>query len=132
MAEPMSSTGIAVVLKVWGVVAILSIAVFFTWLVVVMTRLPRSRSEWTVSLISTVFGSIAGGGFIVQKYSLHTWTDNIYGACAIGGIYFIAGLPIWAIIRWTFNYINGREDANIFEVIKEVKSELSELKGDKE
>jgi hypothetical protein len=44
--------------------------------------------------------------------------------CAIGGIMFCCGLPFWAIVRWTFNYINSRENATIFEVAKEVKKEI--------
>lgn len=129
MTEPVSSTGILVALKLYGLLIILTIAIILTWLVVIMTRLPRTRSEWAVSLISTAIGSIAGGGFLVQHYGLHTWANNLYGACAMGGLYFISGLPVWAIIRWTFNYINKREDANILDVIRETKKAI---KGDDE
>lgn len=127
MAEPVSSTGVAVVIKLYGVLAILSVAALLAWLVVIMTRLPRSRSEWVVSLISTALGSITGGAFIVQKYGLHTWAENMYGALALGGLFFISGLPVWAVIRWVFNYVNKREDFDIIQIIKEAKKEI---KGD--
>lgn len=117
MAEPVSSTGVAMATKIYGVLII----AFLSWLVVVMTRVPRTRGEWVVSLITTVLGSIAGGAFIIQKYDLHLWTENIYGALAIGGVFFAAGLPIWAITRWTFNYINDREHFDISQIVREVR-----------
>lgn len=129
MTEPVSSTGLAVAIKLYGLLTIITLAIVLTWLVVIMTRLPRTRSEWAVSLITTAIGSIAGGGFLVQHYELHTWANNLYGACAMGGLYFISGLPVWAIIRWTFNYINKREDANILDIIRETKKAI---KGDDE
>lgn len=124
MAEPVSSTGVAIAVKIYGITFIALLA----WLVVVMSRLPRTRQEWVVSLITTVLGSIAGGAFIIQKYSLHAWTDNHFGALAIGGVFFIAGLPVWAITRWLFNYINDREGVHIFQIIREIRNII---KGDK-
>ncbi|RLZ06641.1 hypothetical protein EAH57_15500 [Acinetobacter sp. 2JN-4] len=126
MAEPMSSgVGVATVIKVYGMwflMAIAAIAVVLGYLVVIMTRMPRTRSEWVVSLITTVVGSIAGGGFLIQHFELHDYLLTWSGLCAIGGIFFAAGLPFWAIIRWTFNYVNAREDATIFDVAKEMKN----------
>lgn len=124
MAEPVSSTGVAIAVKIYGIILIALLA----WLVVVMTRLPRTRQEWVVSLITTVLGSIAGGAFIIQKYNLHAWTDDHFGALAIGGVFFIAGLPVWAITRWLFNYINDREGVHIFQIIHEIRNII---KGEK-
>lgn len=131
MTEPVStSTGIAVLVKLYGILFILSVAAFLAWLVVIMTRMPRTRSEWVVSLITTLIGSLTGGAFIVQKFSLHIWAENPYGAVALGGVFFIAGLPVWAIIRWVFNYVNDREGMDIIEVIKEAKKAIKEIKDE--
>ena len=130
MTEPVSSTGAVILVKLYGMLSILAVAAFFAWLVVVMTRIPRTRSEWVVSLVTTAVGSITGGAFLVQRFNLHDWVTNMYGALAIGGIFFITGLPVWAIVRWSFNYINVREDMDIVEVIKEVKQAVKEIKGE--
>lgn len=125
MAEPVSSgVGVAAAIKVYGMVillAIVGVAVALGYLVVVMTRMPRTRSEWVVSLVTTVVGSIAGGGFIIQRFGLHEYATTWAGLCTIGGIFFITGLPIWAIARWWFNYVNARENATIIEVGEELK-----------
>ncbi|MCJ0830496.1 hypothetical protein MN869_18965 [Acinetobacter sp. NIPH1876] len=121
MAEPVSSSAGAVAIKMYGLAAIIAVVVLLGYLVVVMTRMPRSRSEWVVSLITTVIGSIGAGGFIIQHFAMHDYATTWAGMCAIGGIFFTTGLPFWAIIRWTFNYVNDREDATILEVGKELK-----------
>lgn len=125
MAEPVSSTGITVALKVYGSVFILAVAALLAYLVVIMTRMPRSREEWVVSLITTVVGSIAGGSFIVQYFQLHFYVYNWFGALALSGIVFASGLPFWAITRWLFNYVNKNEESNLFEIIKEIKNGLN-------
>ncbi|MCH7295478.1 hypothetical protein [Acinetobacter higginsii] len=121
MAEPMSSSAGAVAIKMYGLGVLIAVVIALGYLVVVMTRMPRSRSEWVVSLVTTVIGSIGGGGFIIQHFAMHDYATTWAGMCAIGGIFFATGLPFWAIIRWTFNYINAREGATILEVGKELK-----------
>jgi hypothetical protein len=125
MAEPVSSgVGAAAIVKFYGLITILSIAASLAYLIVVMTRVPRTRREWVISLVTTLVGSIAGGSLVVQKFSLHDWSTNWFGMCALGGIIFCCGLPFWAIVRWSFNYINARENATIFDVVNEVKKEI--------
>ncbi|ENW95797.1 hypothetical protein [Acinetobacter sp. NIPH 298] len=125
MAEPMSSgVGIATAIKIYGMwflIIIAAVAAALGYLVVIMTRMPRSRSEWVVSLITTVVGSIAGGGFIIQHFGLHDYATTWAGLSALGGLFFTAGLPFWAIIRWTFNYVNTHEDSTILDVARDVK-----------
>ncbi len=121
MAEPVSSGAGVVAIKMYGVGVILAIVIALGYLVVVMTHMPKTRSEWVVSLVTTVMGSIAGGGFVIQYFSLHNYITTWEGLCAVGGLFFASGLPFWAIIRWTFNYINKKEGATIFEVVKDVK-----------
>ncbi len=61
MAEPVSSGAGAVAIKMYGIGAIITVVIALGYLVVIMTRMPRSRSEWVVSLVSTVIGSIGAG-----------------------------------------------------------------------
>ena len=121
MAEPVSSGAGAVAIKMHGIGAIITVVIALGYLVVIMTRMPRSRSEWVVSLVSTVIGGIGTGGFIIQHFAMHDYAATWAGLCAIGEIFFAAGLPFWAIIRWTFNYVNARENATILDVGKELK-----------
>lgn len=121
MAEPVSSGAGAVAIKMHGLGVFIAVVIALGYLVVVMTRMPRSRSEWVVSLITTVIGSIGAGGFVIQYFSIHDYATTWAGLCAVGGLFFVSGLPFWAIIRWTFNYINAREGATILDVGKELK-----------
>jgi hypothetical protein len=55
MAEPVSSgVGAAAIVKFYGLITILSIAASLAYLIVVMTREPRSRKEWVISLVTTL------------------------------------------------------------------------------
>lgn len=121
MAEPMSSGAGAVAIKMYGLAAIIAVVIALGYLVVVMTRMPRSRSEWIVSLVTTVIGSIGAGGFIIQHFSMHDYSTTWAGMCAIGGIFFVTGLPFWAVARWFFKYVNDSEGKNILEISKEIK-----------
>ncbi len=129
MAEPISSSAAAYI-KMFGVGLILTLAILFVNAVVLMTRMPRTRQEWAVGLISTVVSSLALGSAVIIKLGLLTWirvTDPVemwVGMVAIGGVLFTCGLPGWALIRWTFNFINAREGATIIDVIKEIKDEV--------
>lgn len=125
MAEPVSSgVGAAALFKLYGLLAILSVAASLAYLIVVMTRMPRTRKEWVVSLVTTLVGSIAGGSFVVQKFGMHEWALNWFGMCALGGIIFCCGLPFWAVVRWTFNYIEKKEGSDIFEVASDVRNSV--------
>ena len=126
MTEPVSSSVAAV--KIYTLMVVLGISAALAYLVVIMTRLPRTTEEWVVSLVTTVVGSIGGGAYTIQYFGLHAYAQNWFGMCALGGIVFVAGLPFWAIARWTFNYINQREHKNIIEIVSEIKKEI---KGDK-
>ncbi len=64
--------------------AIITVVVALGYLVVIMTRISCSRSEWVVSLVSTVIGSIEAGGFIIQHFSMHDYATTWAGMCAIG------------------------------------------------
>lgn len=124
MSEPVSAYGVGALFKAFGLGIIIAVAMILVYLVVIMTRMPRTRQEWAVGLITTVVSSLAGGSFLIVKYQLHAWNSDIYGQMALGGFYFACGLPGWAVIRWIFNFINQRENANIIDIVREVRDEI--------
>lgn len=124
MSEPFSTMGIGAGLKAYGAGLIIGLFIVMVWLVVIMTRMPRTRQEWAVGLITTVVSSLAGGSFLIVKYQLHAWNNDVYGMMALGGFYFACGLPGWALVRWVFNFINKRDGSDILDVVREVKDEI--------
>ena len=97
--------------------------------VVLMTRMPRSPQEWGVGLICTVVSSLAGGSFIIVKWGLHEWVTDVWGMIALGGFFFVCGLPGWALVRWIFNFIDKQEGKTIVEVIKEFKKARKDIEN---
>lgn len=89
--------------------------------VVMCTMTPRCPKEWAVGLISTVVASIGGGAAVIQHFGLQSWAYDPIGLVAMLGLVFACGLPGWAIVRWLFNYMTSRQNANIADVIKEAK-----------
>jgi hypothetical protein len=90
MAEPVSSGAGAVAIKMHGLGVFIAVVIALGYLVVVMTRMPRSRSEWVVSLITTVIGSI---GLVVLLFSISLCmiTQQHGQGCAIGGFSLLRG-----------------------------------------
>ena len=127
MPEPTSSgvAGAAVAYKAFGgtAAAVASGATLAAVVVMLMTP-PRDKREWAVGLISTVVSSIGGGAFTVEHFGLHLWAFSTLGLCALGGLIFACGLPGWAMVRWTFAFIDKRRDDSIDEVAKDVKELL--------
>lgn len=126
--EPVSTSGVATFLKFYGMIIVTTLAITMVATVVLMMRFPRSPQEWAVGLICTVVSSLAGGAFIIVKWGLHEWVMDIWGVIALGGFFFVCGLPGWAIVRWTFNFINKQEGKTIIEVVKELKDAKNDLK----
>lgn len=93
-------------------------------LVVMCKRTPRNPKEWSIGLTSTVIGSACGGPALIQYFGLQAWAHDYFGLMALVGIVFACGLPAWAIVRWTFNFIDKRENAGIDEVVQDVKKGL--------
>ncbi|WP_047473156.1 hypothetical protein [Acinetobacter sp. ZOR0008] len=127
--EPVSTSGLTALLKFYGVAIVVTLAVALVAAVVLMTRMPRSPQEWAVGLICTVVSSLAGGSFIIVKWGLHEWITDIWGMMALGGFFFVCGIPGWALVRWTFNFINKQEGKTIIEVIKEVKKARNDVEN---
>ena len=127
MPEPTSSgvAGAAVAYKAFGgaAAAAASGATLAAVVVMLMTP-PRNKREWAVGLISTVVSSIGGGAMTVEHFGLHHWAFSTMGLCALGGLIFACGLPGWALVRWTFAFIDNRRDDSIDQVAKDVKEML--------
>jgi hypothetical protein len=125
--KPVSTSGFAAFLKFYGAAIRVTLAIALVATVVIMMRLPRSPKEWAVGLICTVVLSLTGEAFIIVKWGLHEWVTDIWGMIALGGFFFVCGLPGWAVVRWTFNFINKQEGKTIIEVVKELKKSKDEL-----
>ncbi|EFF87636.1 hypothetical protein HMPREF0013_00835 [Acinetobacter sp. SH024] len=127
--EPVSTSGFTALLKLYGVAIMVTLAVGLVAAVVLMTRMPRSPQEWAVGLICTVVSSLAGGSFIIVKWGLHEWVTDVWGMIALGGFFFVCGLPGWALVRWIFNFIDKQEGKTIVEVIKEFKNARKDIEN---
>ena len=74
--------------------------------------------------------SLTLGAAVVVKFGLLAWVrvsdpfEVWLGVVAIGGVLFSCGLFGWAIVRWSFNFINAREGSSIIDVVREVKDEV--------
>jgi hypothetical protein len=102
-------------------------SVLATIVVMVMTR-PRTGEEWAVGLISTVVGSLGGGAYAAMKLgvfeSIKTAAadaDLFLALLQLGAFMFACGLPAWAVVRWSFNYMDSKKGATLPEVIEDAK-----------
>ncbi|HBC3637820.1 TPA: hypothetical protein KD208_001119 [Acinetobacter baumannii] len=130
MTEPVSTTiGGFAAWKAFGMTIVVAICVMAVAAVVLMMRMPRSPREWAVGLICTVVSSLAGGSFIIVKWGLHEWVTDVWGVIALGGFFFVCGLPGWALVRWIFNFIDKQEGKTIVEVIKEFKKARKDIEN---
>lgn len=125
-----SSASHASVAAIYGLAGAALVAAALAMALVFMARMPRSPKEWAVGLISTVVSSLTLGAAVVVKFGLLAWVrvsdpfEVWLGVVAIGGVLFSCGLFGWAIVRWSFNFINAREGASIVDVVREVKDEV--------
>jgi hypothetical protein len=69
-------------------------------------------------------GSACGGAAVIRYFELQSWAHDYFGAIALIGLAFACGLPGWAVVRWTFNFIDKRENAGLDEVVQDVKKGL--------
>lgn len=124
MSEPFSgAAGAAFGWKLLGGLAGMgAIGAGLAAVVVMCLMEPRNRKEWAVALISTLVSSVGGGAFVIQHFELAAWAFSPFGLVAMIGLVFACGLPGWAAVRWLFNYINKRRDADLAEVVTEVRN----------
>ncbi|MCY2697604.1 hypothetical protein [Acinetobacter baumannii] len=112
--EPVSTSGFTALLKFYGFAIVVALAASLVVAVV---------------LICTVVSSLAGGSFIIVKWGLHEWVTDVWGMIALGGFFFVCGLPGWALVRWIFNFIDKQEGKTIVEVIKEFKKARKDIEN---
>jgi hypothetical protein len=126
MSEPTTGTaGVALGWKlIGGTAGALGIGAALASAIVMLMTPPRSPREWAVGLICTLVGSIAGGAFVIEHYALQTMMSSFTGLLSVLGIAFACGLPAWAIVRWTFTFIEKRKNADIAEVAAEVRKQM--------
>lgn len=133
MSEPISGSaaagaaGAAAFKALGGPAAVAGGASVLATIVVMVMKLPRTRGEWAVALISTVVASLCGGAAVIQYWGLATWMTTTNGAMALGGIYFVCGLPGWSIVRWAFNFLNKRKDKDLAEIAAEVVDDARKI-----
>jgi hypothetical protein len=126
MTEPVSSTaaGVAGWKLIGGAAGAYGIGAALAAVVVLCMTPPRSPREWTVGLISTVIGSIAGGAFVIEHYQLQAFMHTFTGLLSVLGIAFACGLPAWAIVRAVFTYIHKQEGKDIIEMAADAKKQM--------
>ena len=127
MSEPISGSaaGVAGWKLIGGLAGAGAIGAGLASLVVMCMMTPRSRKEWAVGLTSTVVGSACGGSAVIMKYGLLVWAREYIGLVALIGLAFACGLPAWALVRWTFNFIEKRRDKDLAEVAGDVRDAVT-------
>ncbi|MGT2433524.1 hypothetical protein ACU4HD_40810 [Cupriavidus basilensis] len=128
MSEPISGSaaGVAGWKLIGGLAGAGAIGAGLAAIVVMCMTWPRSPKEWAVGATSTIVGSICGGAAVIMKFGLMSWAQEYIGLVALLGLAFACGLPAWAIVRWTFNFIEKRKDASIDDVVADVRKGLSQ------
>lgn len=127
-AAAKGAAGHATAMTIYGTAGIGALAAIFAFCVVTMMRMPRSPKEWAIGMISTLVSSLSLGSAVVIKFALLDWAkkpdplEAWLGMIAIGGILFCCGLVGWAIVRWSFNWINAREGQQIDAVIRDARN----------
>ena len=126
MSEPISGTAAGVFgwKAIGGLVGLTGIGASLAAYVVMAMTKPRTDQEWRVALISTLMGSIAGGAALVKYLNIQAWADDMFGMMGLVGLCFSCGLPSWLIVRALFAYIDNKRDADLREIIRDVKEAL--------
>lgn len=121
--EPTSSSaaGVFAWKLVGGLAALGAIGAGLATIVVMCILRPTTQAEWVVGIISTVMGSVCGGAFVIQHFELQHWAHSPFGLVAMLGLCFTCGLPAWALVRWTFNYIIKQRDQDIAQFVDDAR-----------
>jgi hypothetical protein len=126
MSEPISGTaaGVAGWKLLGGLAGMGAIgAGLATFVVMSMTR-PKSDQEWRVALICTLVGSIGGGCALARYLGIQDWARDPVGLMGLICIVFTCGLPAWALVRALFIFLDKRRDADLAQIVKDVKEAL--------
>lgn len=126
MSEPISGAAAGVAgLKALGASGVLAgIGAGAAAFVVMAKTKPETDKEWRIALVSTVMGSIGGGGALVRYLGIQDWVQDPFGMMGMLGVVFLCGLPAWGLVRALFRYLDKRRDADLAEIVKEVKESI--------
>lgn len=126
MSEPISGTAAGVFgwKVIGGIAGLAGIGAGLATYVVMTMSKPRSNQEWHVALISTLIASFCGGAALVKYLGLESWAHEFFGLVGLLGICFACGLPGWLMVRSFFTYMEKRRNADIMEIVREVKENL--------
>jgi hypothetical protein len=119
-----AAAGAAGINALGGLAGIGAVGAGLAAIVVMSMTKPSDEREWRVALVSTVVSSIGGGAAVVQWLGLQHWAQNPFGLAGLFGLAFGCGLPGWALVRALFKYLDKRKDADIVDLVKEVKEAL--------
>lgn len=123
MSEPISgaAAGVAGWKLLSGLAGMGALGAALAAFVVMSLTPPKDVKEWRVALACTIVGSIGGGATLVRYLGIQTWVEDPVGMVAMLAMVFACGLPAWALVRALFAYLNKRKDADITEIVKDVK-----------
>jgi hypothetical protein len=123
MSEPISTgVGAAAGWKILGGLAGMgAIGAGLAAFVVMALTKPKTDQEWRVALICTLVSSIGGGSALVRWLGFQHWVEDPFGMIAMLAFAFACGLPGWALIRALFIFLDKRRDADLAEIVKDVK-----------
>lgn len=96
--------------------------------VVMAMTMPKSRGEFFVALISTIVSSFAGGAWAILELgmfgSVLTASNELelwLSLAKLGGVFFVAGLPGWVLIRSAFVFSEARKNKGINVLIRDIR-----------
>jgi len=111
MSEPLSATAGAVGAKLISASGIGTIVAAVT---VMALTLPKTKREFFVALLVTVFLSIYGGSALIAYLGLYAWSDE-----ARALFHFIAGVPGWVLVRGFFAYTERDKSKGLLEYFQD-------------
>jgi hypothetical protein len=123
MSEPISTgaAGMAGWKILGGLAGMGAIGAGLAAFVVMSMTKPKDEKEWRVALACTLVSSIGGGSALVRWLGFQHWVEDPFGMIAMLAFAFACGLPGWALIRALFIFIDKRRDADLAQIVKDVK-----------
>lgn len=96
--------------------------------VVMASTMPQRKTDFFLCIISTVISSLALGSYAVIHFDiigdilLAPTLEQVYMLLAqVGGIFFIAGLPGWTIVRAFFVWSERHRKSSLTDIIEDAK-----------
>lgn len=123
MSEPISgaAAGAASWKLIGGLAGMGAIAAGLAAFVVMSMTRPKDEKEWRVALACTLVGSIGGGAAMARYLGIQHWAHDPIGLVGLLCVAFTCGLPAWGIVRALFKYLDKKKDADLAEIIQDVK-----------